>query len=241
MLNKIVNITSNPGYKNPKEKTPSSPKNLFKENTSSDTGDKIELSPALIYLKKLEWNLKEVKVSEDKYFISFDYQNFEFNAGFNLAQINSNSYINYKIKFLSPSPLEDGIMYDHLKFKIEVNLSIGFYKKQPGFLGIINNRDSSAESFFDSECRNSIGNLRLLFGKLFLICSENVNLRSEMIKTLVEDSAKDLRGLTRINDLLILFLEKLTGEKIYHKILPLKSKDDEALILIDAVNINTSD
>ncbi|MGE5807338.1 MAG: hypothetical protein ACM34M_16200, partial [Ignavibacteria bacterium] len=109
------------------------------------------------------------------------------------------------------------------------------------FLGIINNRDSSAESFFDSECRNSIGNLRLLFGKLFLICSENVNLRSEMIKTLVEDSAKDLRGLSRINDLLILFLEKLTGEKIYHKILPLKSKDDEALILIDAVNINTSD
>ncbi len=241
MLNKIVNITSNQGYKNPKENTHSSPKNSLRENTASGMGDKIELSPALIYLKKLEWNLKEVKVTEDKYFISFDYQNFEFNAGFNLAQINSKSYINYKIKLLSPSPFEADKMYYNSKLRIELNLSIGFYKKQPGFLGIITNRDSSAEIFFDSECRSSIDKLRLLFGKLFLICSENANIGSELIKTLVEDSVKDLSGLTKINDLLILFLEKLTGEKIYHKILPVKNKDDEALILIDAVNINTSD
>jgi hypothetical protein len=241
MLNKIINITSNTGYNNPKGNTPSSPKNLLRENTSPDTADKIELSPALIYLKKLEWNLKEVKVSEDKYFISYEYQNFEFNASFNPSEVNSNSHINYKIKLLSPSPMEDDKMHDYSKLRIELNLSIRFYKKQPGFLRIIANRDSSAESFFDSECRSSIDKLRLLFGKLFLICSENVNLRSEMIKTLIEDSAKDLSGLTRINDLLILFLEKLTGEKIYHKILPVKNKDDEALILIDAVNINTSD
>jgi len=67
MLNRIVNITSNSGFKEPNGSSSNSPKNLAKENVGSETSDKIELSPALKFLKKLEWNLKEVKVLEDKY------------------------------------------------------------------------------------------------------------------------------------------------------------------------------
>ncbi|HVO75807.1 MAG TPA: hypothetical protein VMT35_17400 [Ignavibacteriaceae bacterium] len=240
MLNKIVNITSNPGYNNSKGSTSSSPKYLLKDNSSSGTGDKIELSPALIFLKKLEWTLKEVKVSEDKYFISFEYRNFEFNTAFNPSDINSNSYIKYRIKLLSPSLLKDEkSIYDYSKLTIVLNLSIGFHRKQPGILGIITSRDSSAESFFDNEFRNSMLNLASLFERLFFVSIENVQRKPEMIEDIVEDSIKDLTGLTRINDLLILFLEKLTGEKIYPKIVTFKNKDDESLILIDAININT--
>jgi len=239
MLNKIVNITSNPGYKNPKGNTPSALKHLLRENSASDTGDKIELSPALKYLKKLEWNLKEVKVSDNKYYISFDFQNFEFNARFSPSEINSNSHINYKIKPLPLSPTQEQNLSDSSKLSVELSLSIGFYSQQTGFLATITNKDSGSEILLDSVCRNSMNKLRALFDKLFLACAENVNLSSGMIKTLVEDSLKDLSGLSRINDLLILFLEKLSGEKIFHKITAAKDKDEEALVLIDAININS--
>jgi len=238
MLNRIVNITSNSGFKEPNGSSSNSPKNLAKENVGSETSDKIELSPALKFLKKLEWNLKEVKVLEDKYYISFTFLNFEFNTSFSLSEINSISYLDYKIIQLSPSPFEDNArMYDYSKLRIELNLSIRFHKRNTGFLGITG-RDSSMENFSDSNYTNSVNKLKSLFEKLFLIYIENVRRDSEILNALVEDSVDELMGLTRINDFVILFLEKLTGEKISPRILSVLNKNEEPLIIINAVTID---
>jgi len=128
-------------------------------------------------------------------------------------------------------------MYDYSKLRIELNLSIRFHKRNTGFLGITG-RDSSMENFSDSNYTNSVNKLKSLFEKLFLIYIENVRRDSEILNALVEDSVDELMGLTRINDFVILFLEKLTGEKISPRILSVLNKNEEPLIIINAVTID---
>jgi hypothetical protein len=234
MLSKIVHITSNNGYKKPKENF-SSLKNLFRESESQESGDKIELSPALKFLKKLGWNLKEVKVHEEKYYVSFSCINIDFHTFLDMANISANPHLDYKISSLvRPSPEDLMSMPDLSAVEIELNLSAAFYRKQYGFLGMVG-KESSPENLSESDMKDLMKKMNELFGKLFFVYAQNTGYQSQKINELAEDSVEDLRGLTIINDLLILFLEKLTGTKISGRIIP--TDDNEPPILINSVSL----
>jgi hypothetical protein len=193
MLEKIINITPGSEFKNSSK----SPELLRYAHASKSPyfsiNDSVNFSPAIQYLKTIEWQLKELsKTANEKLLITFCISELEFRVVVDLSALSKLSFITYEIKrkrsasvagqtLIVLTSIISEVLYD------ENNVSLHL---------------------------NALNKLLDRFEKLN-ITDELNGIDIETLSYLAEDISVHLQTeFEYINKFLLVFIEKLTGKKI---------------------------
>ena len=105
MLDKIENIAPGSDYQ---KSSGNKEKSGYKRslcNSYSSFSDSISLSPAILFLSSINWELKHLRIDKDKLYIVFIFDNIEFSSDFMISEIVSIMKIDYLIKYPVNSPI----------------------------------------------------------------------------------------------------------------------------------------
>ncbi|MEO8399385.1 MAG: hypothetical protein ABI550_06160 [Ignavibacteriaceae bacterium] len=189
MLDKIINITAGSDFK--KSKGFGSNNKPLKKNpyNSFQFHDSIIFSPALQFLTKVEWKLKEIKhLTNGSIAISFTAAEIEFQTIIDIPNISNLKTLDYKV-------IKEEIIEEQ-KNKLLIEIQVKVEESLPGVI------------HFTS--------LEKLFKRLFILKIENQLTRdnSGVLNNLIEDLMTDLKKeFNIVNNHLFTFLEKLTESK----------------------------
>jgi hypothetical protein len=192
MLSKIINIHAGSDFKHSGSKGFYSQYENFKHE-SSNPHDSVVLSPAVQFIKLINWKLKELSFfSKEKLFISFQISEFEFHTIIDYAEIKNNALLEFNI-------------IKEFSDKGKEKLVAGFFY----FLSKSDNEPHSISADLDE--------MRILFSRM-----EDLNIKNELSREDCEllNSLFDgiYEGITKtfkiISDNLFTFIERLTELKI---------------------------
>jgi hypothetical protein len=101
MLDKIENIVPGSDYQKSSGNKEKSGYKRSLSNSYSSFSDSISLSPAILFLSNINWELKHLRIDKDKLNIVFIFDNIEFSSDLMISEIVSIVKIDYLIKYPS--------------------------------------------------------------------------------------------------------------------------------------------
>jgi hypothetical protein len=122
MLDKIENIVPGSDYQKSSGNQEKSGYKRFLSNSYSSVSDSISLSPAILFLSSINWELKHLRIDKDKLNIAFTFDNIEFSSDLMISEIVSIEKIDYLVKYPANSQINTN--YITLKLSSSVMHSI---------------------------------------------------------------------------------------------------------------------
>ncbi len=194
MLNKIINISPGSDFNHP-NKFGKNGRSFYHNSVNEyNNKDSVNLSPAILYISRLNWHLKQIKnSSNDSIFIAFEIADLLFETTVEVGNLKSPEYLNYKI-------IKEKSRYDiSKKFMAEITADI---------------QKSNGSEIADVIKFNG---LNTLFDRIFMLDVESeISLRDSIsLNNLFEGiEMKVEEEFNYINNNLIIFVEKLLEVKL---------------------------
>ncbi len=219
ILNKIDNISARSDYNNASKATNSG--NLLNVNFARrlDMHDKVDFSPSLRYVNKINWKLKEFKhVVNEKIYLDFVVSNLEFQTTIDLANFSNLELLNYLVMKET----------DNYKTKKKIITDISSY---------IGKTNYNQETVY----------IKFLSLNLFFQRVEDSNLSGDLIgrdKFAVDNFVNDIiNGIMKefdlLNNQIFIFIDKLAKLKLGIAEKNTNNKSD--LLVIKKINVSKID
>ncbi|MEW6702263.1 MAG: hypothetical protein AB1298_06045, partial [Bacteroidota bacterium] len=119
MLEKIVNITAGSDYKQSSRPNRQTQAARYLSSYSSAANDSISFSPATALLHNLHWKLKRLKNDKEHFQITFEIDGFEFSTQIWQSEIINNKQLDYDIRRIAESYMNNIEIY--LKIAAAIN------------------------------------------------------------------------------------------------------------------------
>lgn len=209
MLAKILNITPNSGFKS-SSKSPELMKYIRGNNSAYfSVNDSVDFSPAIQFLARIEWQLKELsKTVNEKLLITFCISNLEFRVVIDLATLNRISFITYEIHRAKTGNINEKVLLVLTSILSDLTYEENDVLIQP----------------------NTLNKLFDRFEQLNLT-DELSGVDTSTLAYIADDLTSYLQTeFDYINKLLLVFVEKLTGNKLFGGVTQIKNKDAAIII-----------
>jgi len=125
MLEKIENIVPGSDYQKSSGNKEKSGYKRSLSNPYSSVSDSISLSPAILFLSSINWELKHLRIDKDKLNIVFTFDNIEFSSDLMINEIVSFVKIDYLIKYPANSQINTNYVTSKLSSSVMYSIMDG--------------------------------------------------------------------------------------------------------------------